>query len=602
MNRRTFLLNLVALPLLPSMLKHLPKTALGKRSRVRPGDASWPKAGDWDRLRERVGGRLVTVTSPLEGCKTADKATVDQVFKSMGNPYYIGDEAGLTQSTGLIDGWVTRPSAYAIAANSVEDVAAGVDFARENNLRLVVKGGGHSYHGTSCAPDSLLIWTHAMRDIDLHDAFIPSGCEGRVAPQAAVTVGAGCLWMHVYQEVSVKNGKYVQGGGCGTVGVAGLVQSGGFGSFSKNFGTAAANLLEAEIVTADGKILTVNAKNHPDLFWALKGGGGGSWGVVTKLTLKTHDLPKTLGGVSGKVQVKSDAALRRLLDRFLRHYRETLFNPHWGESVRITGGNTVEFSMELQGLSQAEGEAAWRPFVEWIKARHDDYEMGDLLVAALPGRSYWDGQFWKGFYPSNVAFDDRPGAPKENVLWAGDAGQCGIYWHGYESVWLQQDLLRDENVGRLVDALTSAALWWTVEIHFNKGIAGAPDSAVQATRDTAMNPAVLDAFALAIIAGGEGPCYEGVAGHEPNKERATRRAGNIREAMVELRKVVPSPGSYVSESSFFEKDWRHAYWGKNYDRLLDVKRKYDPDGLFYVHHGVGSEGWSANGFVWNGQG
>ena len=86
----------------------------------------------------------------------------------------------------------------------------------------------------------------------------------------------------------------MQGGGCMTVGVAGLIQSGGFGSFSKAYGMAAASLLEAEVVTADGAVRIANACTNPDLFWALKGGGGGSLGVVTRLTLRTHELPDVL--------------------------------------------------------------------------------------------------------------------------------------------------------------------------------------------------------------------------------------------------------------------------------------------------------------------
>ncbi len=104
--------------------------------------------------------------------------------------------------------------------------------------------------------------------------------------------------MHVYNEVTTASGRYVQGGGCLTVGVAGLVQGGGFGSFSQSYGTAAASLLEAEIVTADGAVRIANACINPDLFWALKGGGGGTFGVVTRLTLRTHELPETMGGVS----------------------------------------------------------------------------------------------------------------------------------------------------------------------------------------------------------------------------------------------------------------------------------------------------------------
>ncbi len=97
--------------------------------------------------------------------------------------------------------------------------------------------------------------------------------------------------MQAYEAVTTKAGQYVQGGGCTTVGVAGLIQSGGFGSFSKHYGMAAAGLLEAEVVTADGKIRIANACTNPDLFWALKGGGGGSFGAVSKVTLRLRELP-----------------------------------------------------------------------------------------------------------------------------------------------------------------------------------------------------------------------------------------------------------------------------------------------------------------------
>ena len=89
-----------------------------------------------------------------------------------------------------------------------------------------------------------------MNTISLHGDFTPQGCAARQPPQPAVTLGPGVIWMHAYNTVTTKGGRYVQGGGCGTVGVAGLVQGGGFGTYSKQFGTAGASLLEAEIVTA----------------------------------------------------------------------------------------------------------------------------------------------------------------------------------------------------------------------------------------------------------------------------------------------------------------------------------------------------------------
>ncbi len=112
-----------------------------------------------------------------------------------------------------------------------------------------------------------------------------------------------------------------------------------------------------------------------------------------------------------------------------------------------------------------------------------------------------------------------------------------------------------------------------------------------------MNPAVLDAFALIICAAEGPPAYPGVPGHEPDLSTARKHADAIDKAMNEVRKLLPNVGSYVAESDFFDEAWRQSFWGPNYPRLLAVKDKYDPDGLFFVHHGVGSERWSADGLT-----
>src|SRR5580704_9223881 len=242
-------------------------TALRFRPRVRPSDAAWPSAARWEELRQAVHGNLIKVEPVFAACAAdMQNAACAEALGNARNPFYLGDQAAGTQVTGWLDAWRPAPSVYAVAARSSADVAAAVNFARENNLRLVVKGGGHSYQGTSNAPDSLLIWTRHMNDIAMHPAFVPQGCDG-AHPQPAVTVGAGAIWMQAYEAVTTKGGAYVQGGGCTTVGVAGLIQSGGFGSFSKHYGLAAAGLLEAEVITADGKIRIANACTNSDLFW-----------------------------------------------------------------------------------------------------------------------------------------------------------------------------------------------------------------------------------------------------------------------------------------------------------------------------------------------
>ena len=179
MNRRHFLKSAAAMAVLPMGCSHVYITSAKRAKtsspvrRVRPGDPAWPSAVSWERLNREVNGRLIKVQSPLAACQNAPASEeCGEFFKKLKNPYYIGEQPGLTQTSGWVDAWTSAPSAYAVAAIKTEDVVAAVNFTRENNLRLVVKGGGHSYQGTSCSADSLLIWMRAMNSVVLHDAFV----------------------------------------------------------------------------------------------------------------------------------------------------------------------------------------------------------------------------------------------------------------------------------------------------------------------------------------------------------------------------------------------------------------------------------------------
>jgi FAD/FMN-containing dehydrogenase len=565
-----------------------------RRRRIRPADPDWPGQELWQSLNQAVGANLIEVQSLMAACTGGSNspACVD-VTQQLHNPFYLGDQPGGTQVSGWLDAWIPATSAYAIRARSTADVVAGVNFARGHNLRLVVKGTGHSYLGTSNAPDSLLIWTRAMNAVQVEDAFVPRGCAGAVAPVPAVTAQPGAVSIDLYDAVTNQAGRYVQAGGCTDTGVAGLIQSGGFGSFSKGFGSAAANLLEAEVVTADGLVRIANACTNPDLFWALKGGGGGSFGVITRLTLRTHDLPSTLGGTSMKIKAMTDTAFRALIARFIRLYADFLFNPHWGEQVKISPDNTLEVSMSCQGLERAQAYDIWRPFGHFVSDSTDDYlMMRPLFTYGGPSRSFWDVQN----NPSMV-HDTRAGSPQRHCWWRGDQEQVGSFVHGFDSLWLPASLLAPDAQPRLVEALFAASRFKQVQLHMNKGLGGAAPQAREAARQTAMNPAVLDAFTLVIIADGEAAAYPGLARAPMDLSAARADARAIERAAAELRKVAPDAGSYLSESNYFNQSWQRDYWGSHYGRLTDIKKTYDPDGLFIVHHGVGSEDWSPDGFT-----
>ena len=195
-----------------------------------------------------------------------------------------------------------------------------------------------------------------------------------------------------------------------------------------------------------------------------------------------------------------------------------------------------------------------------------------------------------------VMFDDRPGANPAHGWWNGDEEQVGMFLYGYDSLWLPKSLLEPAARSRLCDALFAASRRMLIRLHFNKGLAGGAPEAIAAARDTATNPKVRDAFCLAIIATGGASRYPGL--NPPNDgATAARDAKAVDQATAILRTIAPDAGSYVSESNFFNANWRRDFWGENYPRLAAIKAKYDPDGLFTVHHGVGSEAWSDDGFT-----
>ena len=336
-----------------------------------------------------------------------------------------------------------------------------------------------------------------------------------------------------------------------------------------------------------------NACTNPDLFWALKGGGGGTFGVISKITLKLHDLPEYFCAVNFTIKAPSDDAYRRLVRQFVSFYRKSLFNDHWGEQARIKPDNSFEIQMLGVGLDSAQGKEVWQPFLDWVRQSPDGYSVKfPVVFAGIPARHFWDVEWWKSHWAEAVfanpngnplrglfdyslehligqptfTLDPRADAAPNNAWWKGNTFECGWFIHAYQSLWLPESLLGDDaSQERLADALYEASRHSGFEMHFNKGLAGAPPDAIAAARDTCTNPAVLTAFTLVIAGDAEaGPVYPGIPGHEPSVDAGREGAKRVDQCMNELRAVAPNGGAYVSESNFFEKGFQQSYWGSNY--------------------------------------
>jgi FAD/FMN-containing dehydrogenase len=192
-----------------------------------------------------------------------------------------GDQ-GWNEAVSIWNGMAARLPAVVLQPASAQDVAAAVGFARDHGLRLSVKGGGHNIAGTSVVEGGLTLDMSRLREVS-------------VDPDARLAhVGPGCLLGDVDQATQA-HGLATVLGFVSETGVAGLTLGGGFGYLARRFGWTVDNLAEVEVVGADGRLRTANRDQHPELFWALRGGGG-NFGVVTRFSFHLHPVGPTVTG------------------------------------------------------------------------------------------------------------------------------------------------------------------------------------------------------------------------------------------------------------------------------------------------------------------
>ena len=376
--------------------------------RCLPSDAScWPAAAEWAALNASVSGRLHASVDELDAClgPTGEEIKSDACWGQLNqtdDEFWLADQPNGYQHTGLWGSehgapgpenegrsWNTSVlSAYVVHAEAESDFQATVRFAAKHNLRLVVKATGHDWYGRSYAPGSLVLWTHKRKQMTWHDAFVPAGSAEAGVP--AVTVESGVQFSDMYPAAQATpypkdplgRKSIVMGGTCDSVGVGGCWLGGCYGPFTKKFGNGAINILEAHVVLANGSLVTCSESQHPDLFWTLRGGGGGNTAVVTEFTARTHPAPQYTVSSGFTCKGKDMAGFKACTKFVLKSSSEAMgwssaADDGRGLAVQDCGGggpsfNSASFSAGFGCGLQWEGEPArtaklYAPLLAWCK-------------------------------------------------------------------------------------------------------------------------------------------------------------------------------------------------------------------------------------------
>lgn len=527
---QTFLL--VFLPLLPS------QTA----SYNRPNCKAWPSKNDWEALASRVtelhGPFNKGSLDYLSNCYFKDQERVSLLKQGQGlcmSHHNCANEfCGVTEPLDL--------PAYTIEAHDVVHIQEALRFANEHDIGVSVKSSGHSFEGQSTSADSLMIWMRHFRQTNvIHDFTDSCGVT-----KTTFQVAGGQNFDDVF--IRIKNDYHIASGTCQTVALGGgWLTGGGVSWTSRKYGYGVDNVLSMDVVLADGTLVTADACNdHSDLFWALRGGGGGNFGIVTQVEYVLHPPTKIVvlefnyqsGSLFSK---KKDREFARLwLDVLIREL--PTLDQRWGGAWNPVGGRL----MFTGSVEEARGSA--------FMAKLDDFYRSITHLKPNFGQPSSKLQEFDGFHDQNGGDDSH-----ENPDYDSSARVEPTWYEDNFSRILPVDLLQ-EKPSDLRDLIVD--MWFKKEFtHPQSYLFGGKTSEV-GQFDTALHPAM----------------RKGVMELRVRNQWGIERLQGLLDGY--LWSVC------YNHHSVNEENVKEACWGENYSRLQEIKARYDPGHRFNVYHGV----------------
>ncbi|KAB5532765.1 FAD binding domain-containing protein [Coniochaeta sp. 2T2.1] len=552
-----------------------PETGNAKRAfskcKTYPGDFLWPIDLVWTVFDLLTGGALIKTKPFASPCYNNfgnyNAAKCANIDANWSNNSYLSTEDPTAINAVLYEGNTCLPPSlggsscsvggypsYAIAATAVYQIQLAVNVARNLNLRLVVKNTGHDFNAKSTGYGSLSIWTHKLKSITYISKYSDSTYTG-----PALKLGAGVQAFEVYAAAK-QYGVTVVGGEGQTVGVmGGYIMGGGHSPLSSLYGMGADQALSFEVVTADGRFVTANANTNSDLYWALRGGGGSTYGVVTSVVVKA--FPKIPVAITSFAlmtgpTVNADAwwaGIRAWFESFPTYTDAGMYS-YW--SIIPLGGGQFLLNMApwfAPNMNAAQLKTAMTPWLTKLAA------LGiDLQPNIQQFDNYYDA--WKAGFPleswgtPNIRQASRL-FPRGNFQ---DATKFNATFNAFRTVVEDGAFIVGVNV------------------------AGKPK--VGTVPDNGVNPAWRETVFHAIMA----------TIWDPSSTPAQIQAAGDKMSFdwaAKWRAVSPGAGAYLSEADYIEPNFQQSFWGTKYAKLLQIKQKYDPLGVFYAHQTVGSENW-----------
>ncbi|KAK0718552.1 hypothetical protein B0T26DRAFT_676704 [Lasiosphaeria miniovina] len=637
----------------------------GPKCRVGPGDAAWPAAAEWRRFNSTLGGALLKPLPPGAACYPGSPSysAAQCQFLLTTAPltrFYPNDpltvltawaEGNTCQATWFPTGNCTQGGypVYVVNVSTVRHIQLAVNFARNRNLRLVIKNSGHDFGGRSTGAGALSIWTHFLKDFEFLPHHTIDGYVGRAA-----RVSAGIEAWELWNYMDEYNMTMVVPGGDTVGAFGGWTAGGGHNSLSSSYGLGSDQVLAFQVVTADGRYRTVTPHQNADLFFAMLGGGGSTYGVFTSAIVKAYP-PTPVTNLPLSFQVGAGMSFGFGNFSFPPgnfsgpgNFSFPPFPPFPGAngtfpplgngsfpgfpfpalngtlpgnfSFPFPGGGNGSFPGFEPPVVVNSTDIFWEGFWLYQKFAPVVCDAGGTLYSYLTKVSNTSYTFSTTFEMPNMTPREvqdlvdplfkglnRLGIPVANKVpettaafapaaRTGAGSSPGNIYFGsrlFPRANWDNDTIYNTTVAAIRTVVEAGYTFHGINHQPAYKIAGFPGNTTAISPNWRAAIMHADIFDYSLFGGGGGGGGFGGASSAPASPEAVKAShAKFNSYMDVIRAATPAGGSYFNEADVQEPNWQRSFFGANYARLARVKRARDPWGLFWAPTMPGSEAWA----------